>query len=366
MAVSDPAVSPLANLALPLVRAQVTMRLLEDAALPAYKGGMLRGGFGYAFQRVACPQQCWGASEACALTTPCPYRWVFETPHPPGLTTLHDLRDVPRPFVIEPPLDGRAQHTAGEALEFGLVLIGRGIDYMPYFLFAFEQLGRMGLGRGHAQARLGRVEALRPWQPTGQVIYQDGRVLSANNERLVTKDQRDQRTKNKEQRATDTEQASVGGHTADGMPVLDASTIAARAAALPADLRLTLRTPLRVKAHGDWLRAIEPMAIVQATCWRLNALATFHGGGPWAVDHRALVAQAQGIVVDLQQVRWVDWERTSTRGGQARTMTLGGIVGSAVLRGVSPDVRAVLLAGSLVHIGKACVFGYGGYGVEAV
>jgi hypothetical protein len=149
------------------------------------------------------------------------------------------------------------------------------------------------------------------------------------------------------------------------VPVLDASTIAARAAALPADLRLTLRTLLRVKAHGDWLRAIEPAAIVQAACWRLNALATFHGGGPWAVDHRALVAQAQGIAVDPQQVRWVDWERTSTRGAQPQKMTLGGIVGSAVLRGVSPDVRAVLLAGSIVHVGKACVFGHGGYGVEA-
>ena len=47
-------------------------------------------------------------------------------------------------------------------------------------------------------------------------------------------------------------------------------------------------------------------------------------------------------------------------------MTLGGIVGSAVLRSVALDVRAVLLAGSVVHVGKACVFGHGGYGLEGV
>ncbi len=41
---------------LPLLRARVTLRLLEDAALPPYKGGMLRGGFGYAFKRASCPQ----------------------------------------------------------------------------------------------------------------------------------------------------------------------------------------------------------------------------------------------------------------------------------------------------------------------
>jgi hypothetical protein len=33
----------------------------------------------------------------------------------------------------------------------------------------------------------------------------------------------------------------------------------------------------------------------------------------------------------------------------------------AVLRDVPEGVRAVLLAGSLAHVGKACVFGHGGY-----
>ncbi|RRR67439.1 MAG: hypothetical protein EI684_18955 [Candidatus Viridilinea halotolerans] len=46
---------------------------------------------------------------------------------------LHDLRDVPRPFVIEPPLETRTHYRAGEALELTLVLIGRGIDFLPYF-----------------------------------------------------------------------------------------------------------------------------------------------------------------------------------------------------------------------------------------
>jgi hypothetical protein len=36
------------------------------------------------------------------------------------------------------------------------------------------------------------------------------------------------------------------------------------------------------------------------------------------------------------------------------------------LRGVPPAVRVLLLAGSLVHVGKACVFGHGGMVVERV
>src|SRR5262249_50105665 len=143
-------ISPLAGLDLPIMRARVTMRLLEDTSLPASKGAMLRGGFGYAFQRSCCPQACWGASDQCIVAALCSYRWVFETPHPPGIRHLHDLQDVPRPFVIEPPSDMRTRYTAGDVLEFGLVLIGHGIDQLPYFLFSFEQLGRMGLGRQNA------------------------------------------------------------------------------------------------------------------------------------------------------------------------------------------------------------------------
>jgi hypothetical protein len=105
---------------------------------------------------------------------------------------------------------------------------------------------------------------------------------------------------------------------------------------------------------------------VQAICWRLNALATFHGGGPWPVDQRALAEQARAVVVEQTAVRWVDWERTSTRESQPRAMKLGGIVGGATLRGLAPDVRAVLLASSLVHIGKACVFGHGAYRLESL
>jgi hypothetical protein len=348
MACPAPEEDPLVTLALPIMRSRLTLRLLEETTLPPYKGALLRGGFGYAFQRASCPQPCWGASERCAVQALCPYRQIFETPHPPHVTQLHDLHDVPRPFVIEPPLDHKRQYAAGDALEPGLVLIGRGIDYLPYFLYSFENLGRMGLGRTHARFRLERVEALRPWQPTGSVIYQDGRVVQETG------------------RQGDKETGRGGNKERDdsALPIYDAATITQRAAALPDALRLTLRTPLRVKHHGDWLRAIDMPAIVQSLCWRLNALATFHGGGPWPVDHRALVEQARSVAVEQQQVQWVDWERTSMRGEQPHAMKLGGIVGSAVLRGVPLAVRALLLAGSIVHVGKAAVFGHGRMEVE--
>jgi hypothetical protein len=307
----------------------VTLRLLTHTQLPEYKGAMLRGGFGYAFQRASCPQSCWNNADGCALAQLCPFRWIFATPRPPGIEQIHDLHDIPRPFVIEPPTDGRREYRAGEALEFGLVVIGRAIDHLPYFLYSFEQLGRMGLGRDLAPARLERVEVLRPWQPIGTTIYQDGRAI---------------------------------GNDWD-LPLITAQAIAAHAAQLPDDLRIELLTPLRLKARGNLLRSIDLGALVQAICWRLNTLSIFHGNGPWDVDHRTLVEQARAVAVE-QRVRWVELLRTSTRGDDPQTMPQGGLVGSAILRGVPEAVRSVLLAGSVIHVGKSATFGHGGMGIS--
>jgi hypothetical protein len=315
---------------LPVLRVRVTLRLLEDATLPVHKAAMLRGGFGYAFQRATCPQSCWGQSDQCATDTICPYRQVFETPRPPDSDRFRNLRDIPRPFVLEPPTDGKTRYAGGDSLELTLVLIGQGMDYVPYFLFGFEQLGRMGLGKQRARARLERVEALHPWQPMGRVIYRDGEVLTS----------------------------------AEPLPALTEEMVTARARTLPADLHLVLRTPLRVKARGEFLQQIDLAALVQAICWRIQALAAFHSSSPWEHDYRPLIAQAQEVVVAEEQVGWADWTRTSTRGSAAKKMTLGGLLGSAVLHNVSPDLRAVLLMGSLVHVGKACVFGHGGYALQ--
>ncbi|NJP05012.1 MAG: CRISPR system precrRNA processing endoribonuclease RAMP protein Cas6, partial [Chloroflexaceae bacterium] len=84
----------------------------------------------------------------------------------------------------------------------------------------------------------------------------------------------------------------------------------------------------------------------------------------WDEDYRPVVEQAATIQVTEEQVHWWDWERTSGRPERPQTMKLGGLLGSAVLHDVGPAVRTVLLAGSVVHVGKACVFGHGGYGVQ--
>lgn len=312
--------------ALNVLRIRITLRLAAPARLPPFKGALFRGGLGYALQRIACPQQCWGQSNTCpAALAHCVYRDLFEPAAPPNSEFLHDLRDAPRPFVIEPPLDQRRVYAAGDLLETNMLLFGRGIEFLPFVALAFADFARAGLGRYHTAARLERIEALPYGQLLGVTIYRDGDADLALGE----------------------------------LPVFNLSELTPIAQRLPADLRLALRAPLRIKTRGQLMQKPEVPAMVQATAWRLQALNHFYGHVPWEVDYRPVIAAAQQVTVEDDTTRWVDWERSSTRPSKRQSMVLGGLVGAATLRNVPPVVRAFLLAASVVHTGKSCVFGHG-------
>lgn len=153
----------------------------EDAlSLPDYWGSTLRGGFGHLFRRIACPAR---RDEACPMPHQCPYHLIFETAPPPDAPALRNLDDIPRPFVLAPPSPngqpGRttaAQHLPDAELLFDLTLVGHAIDFLPYFVVAFRELGVEGLGRGRGHLRRGSialpaVSPLRSMDPRRQRLH---------------------------------------------------------------------------------------------------------------------------------------------------------------------------------------------------
>ncbi len=124
------------------------------------KGATLRGGFGNALKEVTCTMpdtEC----IACPLYRVCVYPYLFETP--PPLTTIRMAKGlaIPRPFVIEPPADNTSRYPVGAVLSFELVLIGKGINLLPYFTRAFEKLGERGLGKQSGKFKIKTVETLK-------------------------------------------------------------------------------------------------------------------------------------------------------------------------------------------------------------
>ena len=125
-----------------------TVYACEQIRLPDYKGAVFRGGFGYAFKKVVCVvkgKPC----DACLLKQKCIYSYIFETPPPDDTEILRLYPKVPHPFVIEPPVTEKQVFAPGEPFSFHLILIGNAIDYLPYFIYTFTELGKQGIGLGN-------------------------------------------------------------------------------------------------------------------------------------------------------------------------------------------------------------------------
>lgn len=308
-------------------RYQFDLQAVTPVRLSAFAGATLRGGFGHVFKRTVCiwpPADC----PRCLLKNTCSYPYIFETKPPPTTSKLRNLDQIPRPFVLEPPEGEQRQFGPGESFSFRLVLVGRSIDYLPYFLFTFTELGRTGLGPGRGQYQVMCVQA--EGLQESQCIYT----------------------------------ATESNLRQDG-PTVQASQL------LPskkASSRLTLHflTPARIKSEGSLQTEISFQDLIRALLRRLSSLCYFHCGCALQLDFRELIEQAAAVRTVSSELHWQGQERFSSR--QQQWIPMGGLLGSVTFAAPDPGhlepFWPLLCAGEWVHIGKGCVMGMGKYQLE--
>ncbi len=138
---------------------RLTIRALTPIRLPSYKGSALRGGFGHTFRNIVCTLKS-ADCDRCNLMRKCIYPYIFETPAPDEKDTFLKSNDKqPHPYIIRPPVEERLEYTPGEELTFELILIGKAIDYLAYFVFTFIQMGERGIGRGRGRFYLKSIHS---------------------------------------------------------------------------------------------------------------------------------------------------------------------------------------------------------------
>jgi len=308
-----------------LLSLRLTYQAAEPLLLPRWKGALLRGGLGRALKTALCDPACQEGA-TCPRAASCAYRAVFSPEVEEGASDLHGLRDAPRPYAVLPPLGEQTHYAPGDRLVFDLLLAGRAQTYLPHVLFAFETLGVRGLGLGRGRATLVEVVSRNPL--TGQTVP------------LLT-----------------------DGVLQNQLLTVSGDDITSAASALSSQLTLQFLTPLRIKYQGQLTTTPDCHILVRTALRRLSALCTVFGDAAWDIPFGEIISAAEGVARTQTRVQWVDWSRTSGATGQH--MTLGGLVGHVTYEDVSPSVGVVLLAGSLVHIGKAVVFGHGAYRLKA-
>ncbi len=195
---------------------------------------------------------------------------------------------APQPFVLEPPLETKRVYEPGEELVFHLVLIGKALDYLPYFIYAFDELGRVGLGRGKGKYTLEAVAWLDE-AGTAVPVYDGGR-------KILT----------------------------DSFHALSLSQLPVPSPSLP-QLSVSFLTPTRLKFENQLTTDCEFHVFFRNLVRRIALLDYFHCGGEFPPGRREFVERARAVETVTSDLRWVDWERYSNR--QQTRMRLGGFVG---------------------------------------
>lgn len=295
--------------------------LETDAVLPPYKGSTFRGVFGWALKAVVCALRRQECGE-CLLKERCLYAFVFETPKAAPGRGYARIAAPPHPFVIEPPLSSDRIFPKGSSFDFSLLLFGEANKNLPYFIYAFEQMGNMGFGK-RVKGERGRF-VLNRVDSCGKTVY------SARDQKLRI------------DRPFDSVELKKPDSYSEDARRVD----------------ITLVTPLRLKFQNE-LRAELPFhVLVRAMLRRVSSLMSFYGEGEPALDYRGLVRQAEANVTTLHSdLKWFDWERYSGR--QDQRMLMGGITGSVSYEGELRPYLPLLDFCEAVHLGKQTSFGLG-------
>jgi CRISPR-associated endoribonuclease Cas6 len=352
--------------ALAASRYRVSFIAVEALDLPFYLGSTLRGAFGHAFRRVACP----ALYGACPIPAQCPYHLIFETSPLPGSEALRTHEEVPRPFVISPATigtqladqPGRQQFNPGDEVSFELVLVGRAQEFFPYFVVALREIDR--IGRGRRTVELHRIEALSSSPPP---LFDMGapaepKAKRANESaRRVREDQGGGAVPGLGKTCVvyDAADNLVRG-TADSITLEECTAIP-----MPrGPLTIEFVTQTRLKQEGHFVRHPNFQVVFRRLLGRLSSLARFHCGAPLEVDFRGLIDEAAAIRLVQDDTKWTRWQRYSSR--QDRRMEWEGIIGPATYAGEFAPFWKFLKFGELVHVGHSTTFGLGKYRVGGV
>ena len=319
---------------LKISRFEIVLQAQTEAVLPALIGSTLRGAFGHALKAISCcvgHQDC----EKCFLSESCLYPTIFEP------TSASKMKDLPRPFVFEPPIppltrkisEGKVMKirvAEGGKISFGLVLIGETAKKLPYFIYAFELMARHGLG------------ATRQSFAIAEVFFID---------------------------ANDCKSSIYTPELPKVLPFREtnaAELIEAKLSKIKTsqNLKINFQTPLRIRRNRQLLEKITFGEIFKQTSLRLKFLSENYGEG-LEYDYQTLMKNAETVKTVSDNLWKHELSRRSNR--QDKTFDLDGMLGEIEFQ--SKDFSRFLpflCAGEIFNIGSASSLGLGKFKLSAL
>jgi CRISPR-associated endoribonuclease Cas6 len=305
---------------LPVTRLRITLEAREDVHLPAFAGSKLEGAFGRTLYDLSCTRTDLQTCHACPLRAVCPYAALYAPSRPTSLPVA-SLEAPPRPLVFHTAFEHERTIPKDGTLEYGLSLIGRATQHLPYVIATIRSMGEAGIGRTRGRYALRDAHSEHP--------YSDQRSL-----------------------------ISSGEHpTVNLKPIiLNASDLPA----LPGDtIRLEWQSFVHIRAGDAMAETLHFPVLVRALQRRISNLEQLYGGAISAgADYGHLPQLAREVQTITHQVRSVRQARSGK--GRAPVM-MHGLIGSVTYHGDLEPFTNLLRYGELLGVGKWAGFGAGQY-----
>ena len=286
---------------------------------PPYKSGnIVRGAFGDLFRKLVCVPSCHDA-RTCDVRSTCAYARVFEPQAARG-EGPSGLADWPRPFVF------RASHLDGrtilqeEPFYFDVHIFDTCDPALQYFVLAFAQLGRDGLGPGRGRAELTAVDELDLDGVTVARVFDGDRF----------------------------KMAKLAAPSTVELTFVPASVDR---------IRVGFVTPTELKSGRQLADRPEFGVLFGRLRDRISTLRALYGAGPLEIDFRAMGERARAVRIAKCELSRADVDRLSSRTDQRHP--LGGFVGEVVYQGDLKEFLPYLRVGKWTGVGRQTVWGKG-------
>ena len=291
------------------VKLHFQCRVTEDCLMSVNKASALRGGMGEILLSEHCiypaDRQCSG----CSFETECLVRRIMYSKFdikPVFVTTGESIGYV---ICCE---DYRTAFEEGDTLDFTMTLFGKAIVYFTAILFAFYQLGQVGIGREKARFSIERVT-----NTTGETLVEGNNVFKEKYKVHL-----------------------LGEYVAYRMEKETGN-------------RMHFHTPLSVRQKGVELTGFNAEALVNAAARRLYMLDCFEG----IEAEKIMIPRNELPQILMQKVIPTKVRRYSSTHGEG--IYLSGIRGDVEFDGLCDEVRRLMLASEVMHVGRNTSFGFG-------
>jgi hypothetical protein len=290
----------------------------KTIVFPAFKVNVFRGALGKTLRHLTCAfkdKEC----NDCLIRDKCIYSRIFESIHSEDESILKKIEKAPHPFVIYVPekyqLEYPSEDSKNSKIHFFLVLVGEAIEYISYFILAFEEIGKNGIGLERSPFKIETVLC------SEKSIYNPG-------EKKINRD----------------------------FPLMSGSDFMEENVSVQA-VTIEMETPLRIKFGKKFQKYFTFEMLVRNLLRRIQLLSALYCGGPLRVDFKDLIEKSKEVKVSDSSIHWEQQTRFSFR--QERILSMGGVSGCIEFTGDINPFMPFLRIGEYLHIGKGTAFGLG-------